>query len=283
MSTFRLTSCLLLFTVFGCQTEPETLLPQGTSPSNAQRIAATIPATNLRLKQMVASGNNGGLGPLFTTTYFTYGQGRNLQKAVVPEPSPGVSGLTYEYTYDPQGRLSAYRMLSAKPNDAGIIGKQSTFSFGNRTVEETFAQVRVDGQLLPPYLEPNLLTIYRFNEQGQITEQIQEGILRFGSETRQRFVYTYENGNVVKQTMLNAADQVEFTISYEYDDKVNPYYQWTYLPDPVLYSSRNNIVSTRVNNNQPQRRAYTYNEQGLPLTQTYVSSGAVLNYEYETY
>jgi len=282
MFAYRLTGGLLLLAVMGCQTESETLSPQEALPSSLLRTTTTMP-TNVRLKQIVASGNNGGLGMLFTTNYFTYNQAGKLQKAVIPEPSPGVKAQTYEYTYDQQGRLSTYRLLSAEPNYASTIGQQSTFTYGDSTVEESFARVQVDGQLLPPYLEPNLRTLYRFDEQGQITEQIQEGILRYGSETRQRFVYTYANGNVVKQTMLNAADQVEFTISYEYDDKVNPFYGRTSLLDPIAYGSRNNIISARVNNGQPIRREYTYNEQGLPLTQTFVSSGAVLNYEYETF
>ncbi|GGC12795.1 hypothetical protein GCM10011325_44560 [Dyadobacter sediminis] len=229
---------------------------------------------------MLVSGNNGGLGPMFTTTYFKYNPNNQLEKATAPT-STMAGKLTYEYIYDQQGRLSVYRVLNENPNNEGSIGVQSTFTRSSGKIVQAYARVQASGQLLPPYLEPNLKTTYRINGQGQIIEQIQEGIVRYGSETSQRLVYTYENGNVVKQKMVNAQSQTEFTITYKYDNKVNPFYQKSYLFDPALHCSRNNVVSAQFNSNPPQLRKYTYNAQGLPLTQTYVSTGAVLSYVYE--
>ncbi|KAA6438547.1 hypothetical protein FEM33_17860 [Dyadobacter flavalbus] len=275
--TYRLLSCLLLLTALGCQKENGTVMPDQEASSSS---TARVSTTNLRLKQMLVSGNNGGLGPMFTTTYFQYNQGNQLEKATAPTNTMA-GKLTYEYTYDQQGRLSVYRVLNENSNNEGYVGTQSNFTRSTGKIVQSYARVQANGQLLPPYLEPNLKTTYHINGQGQIIEQIQEGIIRYGSETSQRVVYTYENGNVVRQKMVNAQGQTEFTISYKYDDKVNPFYQKSYLFDPALHCSRNNVVSTQFNNNSPQLRKYTYNTQGLPITQTYVSTGAVLKYVYE--
>ncbi len=279
---YRLISGCLLLGAFGCQPQSESPSPRQLAPSSKQTTASSS-ATNLRLKQIVASGNNGGLGPFFTTTYFSYEQGRMLRKAIIPAPSPGADGLTNEYTYDQQGQLSTYQVRYARPIGDGSVAQLNLFSFANNTIAQSYARLGADGQRIPITQEPNARNIYRLNEQGQITEHIMEGIIRFGQETRARYVYSYENGNIVKAAYLNGDDQVEFTIRYQYDDKVNPFYKWIYIPDPVLYSSHNNIISTQINNNTPSWRKYTYNEQGLPLTQTYVSQGAVLQYDYESY
>lgn len=280
MHAHRLLICLSLATAVGCQSGNETIAPETVSSADALRAGAT--ASNLRLKQMIATGNNGGLGPAFTDTYFTYTEGRRLQKVTVPTNTMA-GKLMYEFTYDGQGRVVSSRTLNENPNYAGIIGAQSNFTFGDGVVEEKMFHVMVDGRVVASDAEPNLKITYRFNAEGQMTEQIHEGIVRFGNETSQRFTYTYENGNMVKLTALDAFGQVEFTISYAYDDKVNPFYQLRYLTDPILYCSRNNVISAKVNDNEPVRKEYTYNEQGLPLTQTYVSTGAVLSYEYETF
>lgn len=280
MFAHRLTICLLIMAALGCQTGSEIIPPNEASSLRSQHTA--VATENLRLKQMLVTGESAGLGPMFTNTYYTYSQGRQLTKVVMPTNTMA-GAWTYLYTYDPQNRIRSYQMLREKPTNNGNIGQQVNYSYINEEILETSVQVQTDGQLSPNPVEPNLRTFYRFNDQGQITELTQEGVVRFGGETTQRFLYTYENGNIVKLTMINAENQVEFTITYEYDDKVNPFYQWTHMPYSELSYSRNNIVSSRVNNNEPQRREYTYNEQGLPLTQKYVSTGAVLTYEYESF
>lgn len=280
MHAHRLLICLSLATAVGCQSGHDVITPETVSSADARRTDAT--ASNLRLKQTIASGTNGGLGLVFTDAYFTYIQGRRLEKVTVPTNTMA-GKLMYEFTYDDQGRVVSSRTLNENPNYAGIIGAQSNFTFGEGVVEERMFHVMVDGRVVASDAEPNLKITYRFNAEGQMTEQIQEGIIRFGNETSQRFTYTYENGNLVKLTAMDAFGQVEFTITYTYDDKVNPFYQLRYLTDPILYCSRNNVVSAKVNDNEPVRKAYTYNEQGLPLTQTYVSTGAVLAYEYESF
>lgn len=78
--------------------------------------------------------------------------------------------------------------------------------------------------------------------------------------------------------MLDAFDNIKFTITYEYDDKINPFYQMNYLSDPVIYCSRNNVISSQVNDKAPSRREFAYNEQGLQL-KTDVYGGSVLTYE----
>jgi len=280
MFAHRLTTYLLVLAALGCQTESETISPSEVSSFDTQQ--TSVMAENVRLKQMIVTGENGGLGPMFTTAYFTYSQGHELSKVVIPS-STMAGSWTYLYTYDEQDRIKSYRMLREHPTNNGNMGQQVNYSYNNGEILETSVQVQTDGQLIPYSIEPNLRTFYHFNDQGQVTELFQEGVVRFGAETSQRVLYTYENGNIVKVTMINGENQVESVITYEYDDKVNPFYKGTHMPYSELNSSRNNIVSAQVNDNEPQRKEYTYNEQGLPLTQKYVSTGAVLTYEYESF
>jgi len=253
------------------------------SPVSGQAAATTpTPAANFRIKKMVVDGYSGGLGPLFVTTYFDYIQGRTLKQAVIPPTSPNAPELTNEYSYDQQGRLDSYRVRYGRPNGDGSTGELNTFTFGDNTVEQSFARIQADGQKMPS-LESNARDIYRTNAEGQIIEWVQEGIIRYGQPTRARYVYTYENGNVVKATYLDANDRVEFTLNYEYDDKQNPFYGWMYTFSPVLRNSRNNVVSVQVNTGAPSKTEYTYNAAGLPLTKKDVTKGAVLTYEYEAF
>lgn len=273
---------LLLLSAFGCQTESVTVPPNVTSPPASRQIATTTPTANFRLKKMVVNGNNGGFGPLFVTTHFDYLQERTLKQAIIPPTSVNAPELTNEYSYDQQGRLDSYRVRYGQPNGDGSVGELNTFTFRDNTVEQSFARLRADGQKMPS-LESNARDIYRTNAEGQITEWIQEGIIRYGQLTRARYVYTYENGNILKATYLDANDRVEFTLNYQYDDKQNPFYGWMYTFNPVLRSSRNNVVSVQVNNGTPSKTEYTYNADGLPLTKKDVTNGAVLTYEYEPF
>lgn len=231
---------------------------------------------------MVVDGYSGGLGPLFVTTYFEYLQGRTLKQAVIPPTSANAPQLTNEYSYDLQGRLDSYRVRYGQANGDGSVGELNTFNFTDNTVEQSFARLGADGQKMSS-LESNARDIYRTNTEGQITEWIQEGIIRYGQLTRARYVYTYENGNIVKAIYLDANDRVEFTLNYQYDDKQNPFYGWMYTFNPVLRSSKNNVVSVQVDNSTPSRTAYTYNADGLPLTKKDSTKGTVLTYEYEPF
>lgn len=274
---------LLLLSAFGCQTESVTVSPTAVSSPTPPTVAATpASAANFRIKKMVVDGYTAGLGPLFVTTYFDYIQGRTLKQAVIPPTSPNATELTNEYSYDNQGRLDSYRVRYARPNLDGSVGELNTFTFKENTVEQSFARLQADGQKMPS-LESNARDIYRTNAGGQITEWVQEGIIRYGQLTRARYVYTYENGNVVKATYLDANDRVEFTLNYQYDDKQNPFYGWMYTLSPVLRSSKNNVVSAQIDNGTPLKTEYTYNANGLPLTKKDVTKGTVLTYEYEAF
>lgn len=273
----RLTTCLLLLTVLACQKEDEVLSPKGLA-SNPDRTATT----NLRLKQMLVSGNNNGLGPMFVNTYFTYTQGRNLEKVTIPTQTyAGVT--TYLYTYDEQGRMTASRYLRETPDNNNFRGSQSNYKYTDSTIIETALRVDAEGNLSPYPTEPNYKITYRLNSEGLVYEELEEGAVVWGSETTLLRRYTYENGNIVKVETTDANGQSVSTLYYEYDDKVNPFYKWTYMFNAVLHCSRNNIVSARTSQSQPQRTEYTYNEQGLPLTKKNVTQGAVLTYDYETF
>lgn len=272
MFTHRLiTGCWMLLAVMGCQVESDPISPERTAAAMA----------NVRLKGIVASGDNGGLGPGFVTTNYEYDQQDNLIRAIVPETGTMSGTQTSEFYYDPQGRLTKYRILNEVPNYLGIVGAQSDFTYTDTTTHRSWLAVYTDGQLQVDTGEPNARETYRYDDQGRVVYLLQEGIIRFGSETSQSFEYVYENGNVVKVITRDGFNQIEFTTHYEYDDKINPYYKKSTILGPVVNGSKNNVISSRINDNTPQRKEYTYNDQGLPLTQTYVSQGAVLRYEYE--
>ncbi|WP_139361687.1 hypothetical protein [Spirosoma sp. 209] len=284
MRFYSFVTSLLLLATWGCQQESVTVSPDAASLDARSPTAATKPAAaqNFRLKQLFVEGYAGGLGPYFVTTHFEYNEGRALKRAIIPPTSAAAPELTNEYTYDQQGRVVSYFVRYSRPNGDGSVGELNTFTFGDNRIEQSFARQLADGQKLPT-AETNPRHIYRTNADGQMTEWIQEGIIRYGKPTRARYVYTYENGNITRATYLDANDKAEFTISYEYDDKPNPFYRWMYTIDPVLYNSRNNVVSTQVNESAPSRTEYTYTDSGLPATKKDVTKGAVLTYEYETY
>ncbi|GAB3756461.1 hypothetical protein GCM10028817_26590 [Spirosoma pomorum] len=242
----------------------------------------TSPATNLRLTQMVVTGDNGGLGPFWVTTRFTYKKDRLLQRAIYSPNSPNPSQLTLDYNYDQQDRVSSYLVQYEKPYDDGNTGERHSFTYKENGFEYKSVRIKADGQPLASQSN-NLLDIYLTNQAGQVTEWIQEGIIRYGRPTRARYVYTYENGNIVKASYLNGDDKEEFSISYQYDDKVNPFYGWMYAIDPVLRYSRNNIVQSQVSQAPVRKNEYTYNEQGFPLTKKEDSKGALMTYTYESF
>jgi hypothetical protein len=283
MFSFRSISSLLLLALLGCQTESITPSSRDESATVPQPQAVTSPATNLRLTQMVVTGNNSGMGPFWVTTRFTYKKDRLLQQAVYSPNSPNPSSqLTLEYNYDQQDRVSSYLVRYEQPLDDGNTGERHTFNYKENSFEYKFVRINADGQPLPSQVN-NLLDIYLTNQAGQVTEWIQEGIIRYGRPTRARYVYTYENGNIVKASYVNGEDKEEFSINYQYDDKVNPFYGWMYAVDPVLRNSRNNIVQSQVSQAPVQKNEYTYNEQGFPLTKKDVSQGAVMTYTYESF
>jgi hypothetical protein len=270
-----ISSLFLLLAAWGCQTESVLLSPQETTITTQQE-------TRLRLKQMVVNGDNGGLGPYYVTTRFAYKQDRLLKQAVFSPNSPNPAESTYEYSYDQQGRVSSYLVNYEKSLDNGNTGERHTFNYQENSFEYKAVRVGSDGQPLPSQVN-NQLDIYRTNQDGQLVEWIQEGIIRYDRPTRARYVYSYANGNIIKATYLNGDNKEEFTVRYEYDDKLNPFYEWMYTIDPVLRYSRNNVVSAQINNSTPFKTEYTYNEQGLPLTKKDVTKGAVLTYEYESF
>ncbi|WP_439555806.1 hypothetical protein, partial [Dyadobacter sp.] len=190
---------------------------------------------------------------------------------------------SYLYTYDELGRVTASRYLRESPDDNNFRGSQANYKYTDSTIVETALRVDAEGNLSPYPTEPNYKVTYRLNAEGLVYEEFVEGTVIWGGETTLLSKYTYENGNVVKVETTDAYGQVVSTLYYEYDDKVNPFYKWTYMYNPVLHCSRNNIISVRTSQSQPQRTEYTYNEQGLPLTKKNVSSGAVLTYEWENF
>ncbi|GAB2516706.1 hypothetical protein GCM10027085_03320 [Spirosoma aerophilum] len=234
------------------------------------------------MTQMVVSGDNGGLGPFWVTTRFTYKKDRLLQQAVYSPDSPNNSQLTLNYSYDQQDRVSAFLVQYEQTGEDGNTGERHTFDYKENRFEYKFVRIKADGQPLPSQLN-NQVDVYLTNQDGQVTEWIQEGIIRYGNPTRARYVYTYENGNIVKASYLNGNDKEEFHISYQYDDKVNPFYGWMYAIDPVLRCSRNNIVQSQVSQAPIRKNAYTYNEQGYPITKKEDSKGAVMEYSYESF
>lgn len=283
MNGYQVILGLLSLFAIGCQQGTDAVAPALAATTSISSSTATAPATtaNVRLKQMTVQGDNGGLGPYFINTRFSYKQGHLLSQVIIPPTSPNATELTNECTYDEQGRLSSYRVRYGQANSDGSVGELTTYTFGDGFIEQKTARFQANGQPLPS--QTNERNIYRLNAQGQVTEWQQEGIIRYGIPTRARYVYTYENGNIVKAAYLNASDQTEFTINYQYDDKVNPFYKWSYSFDPVLYSSRNNSISAQVDQGTVYRTEYTYTEQGLPRTKKDVAKGAVLSYEYESF
>ena len=276
---------LLMLTAFACQRESESIEPStSTTPAALpQEPVLAPPATAIfRLKQTVVTGNTSGLGPSYQTIRFNYLQGRALRQAFIPPNSPNPSESPNEYSYDEQGRVSFYLVRYAQPKSDGNTGERHTFTYGQTSFEYAFQRIGADGQGLPNQVNTER-NIYRTNPDGQLTQWLQEGIIRYDRPTRARYEYSYENGNIVKADYINGDEQIEFTIRYQYDDKVNPYYEWMFTIDPVQRYSRNNVTSAQVNASTPYKTEYTYNEYGLPLTKKDVANGAVLTYEYEAY
>lgn len=280
MRIHRFTTCLLMIAAWGCQTDSETILPADASAKSQQE--ATEPATNLRIRQMLVTGDNGGLGPLFTNTYFTYAKGRELDKVTIPTDTYAGQGTSI-YTYDKQGRVTVIRSLREYPTDNGVKGYQTNYKYTDSTIVKTSSLVDTEGNLLVNSLSPNAKVTYRLNNEGLVYEEFEEGKIIWGSETTELRRHTYENGNIVKTTALDPQGQIVVTYYYEYDDKINPFYKWSYMLSPSLTCSRNNAVSWRTSKSAPQRTEYTYNEQGLPLTEKNLTKGAVLTYDYETF
>jgi len=282
MHIHRFTICLMLLAAWGCQTDSETILPGEASSANGPQGATEIPATNLRIKQMLVTGNNGGLGPMFVNTYFTYAKGRELENVTIPTDT--YAGLnTRLYTYDEQGRITVSRSLRENPTNNGIRGYQTNYHYTDSTIVQTDFQVDIEGNLSVNPQAPNYKVTYRLNNEGLVFEEFEEGTIIWGSETTELRRHTYENGNIVKTTTLDAYGQVVSTFYYEYDNKVNPFYKWSHMYSPTLTCSRNNVIGWRTGRSEPQRNEYTYNEHGLPLTKKNVTQGAVLTYDYETF
>lgn len=98
--------------------------------------------------------------------------------------------------------------------------------------------------------------------------------------------YSYLNGNITKEGNQSCGRCSLSTITYQFDDKPNPFYG---LIGPgiteVRRSSRNNVVrSFYAFAPQPDQEtllSYEYNAQGYPTKAT--SSGGEVRFEYKRY
>ncbi|MFD2569950.1 hypothetical protein ACFSUS_04845 [Spirosoma soli] len=218
---------------------------------------------------------------------------------------PGSAGTT-EFFYDAQGREASFVSGDYK----GI------FEYANTNRIQRFFFIIPGGSFPGEY---NLFTYNSANPEGGVNvltstlRAIINGDYIKGDERRNYTLYpivnqkgqfsevpvnspfgvtsdlTYAGNNLIQKITRPLRAGLTTNVTYEYDDKANPFYGLIGLEGvsgiPSLYN-RNNVtkVTTEVQGNPTPQivvTQYEYNAQGLPTKAT--TGGGEIRFEYETY
>ncbi|MBT1687092.1 DUF5018 domain-containing protein [Dawidia soli] len=107
--------------------------------------------------------------------------------------------------------------------------------------------------------------------------------LKDGDSRTDSAVFTYTNDNITQVDGYSTGEEVVWSETMEYDDKPNPYAQvgftgWDYEYMNPYSLSKNNVTVFIYNDwefeNVTETAAYTYNEEGLPLTRSFDGAAA---------
>ncbi|TWR31563.1 hypothetical protein FPZ43_03565 [Mucilaginibacter pallidiroseus] len=92
-------------------------------------------------------------------------------------------------------------------------------------------------------------------------------------QTGNNTVYTFANSNITETKTYNSTGTLLSSDTYQYDDRLNPYYkQYGYLYSSLAYSKANIVKAIHrdyvVNTVTTLNYTYTYNKSNQPITQT---------------
>jgi hypothetical protein len=170
------------------------------------------------------------------------------------------------------GYRSEFVYANGKPNRINNFSgdemvSYTIFTYGTNTITETYYSQYTDFEAEHYYL-------YHLDG-GRITSWGYHSILQGGARLDSA-VFTYTNDNITQMDGYGDGEDVEWSNTFEYDDKINPYAQVGFSGDDDEYFnnltlSKNNV--TRAINKDGDDEdvvvLYTYNEHDLPQTRTF--------------
>ncbi len=220
--------------------------------------------SRMRLK----TTNNINFGGFPFSTEYNYDASNRVTSFTTSIGSKGV------YQYDEQGR---YKLFDYYPKASDERYAEETYFVYNTSDNNFLANT---GILRNGFFEGTRESFsYRLDADRRVLGF--NGFPQGGVYTGESYFYT--GGNITKVDYV--AGRVITSITYEYDDKPNPYYGLI-APDigATRRFSRNNVTKI-IDRDGVVTGEYTYeyNAQGLPIKQKEKNGPGVVEYTYESY
>jgi YD repeat-containing protein len=215
-----------------------------------------------------------------------YGYGTDKKLVSVKQYTPGSSlpTRTEDYAYDAQGRLERVDVTTAIGNI--LTRSQQALSYNAAGKIETMNTAQVVGTSTVPTSQ----NTFEYDGSGRVTRVNLRGANGNGGYTLSSYdTYTYDGrGNVSKIESFLGNNQTLSRLSYEYDDKPNPFRAVGRLQFSAAFLSPNNATRekyeylnafTGPSPNYDRALNYQYNAAGYPTQVT--QDGIVSKYQYE--
>lgn len=195
----------------------------------------------------------------------TYNTDHQVARVVYREVDEEDTDYHSEFEYT-NGKRSRVNVIS---NDEVVA--YTTFTYTAETIVESYFGSEREGEL-------TLENFYIYHlTNGRVTSWAYYNTFDNEEGTRlDSAAFTYTNDNVTRMDGYGSGEELQWHILFEYDDKTNVYALTGlngdgdgYLTDPLVLSKNNQTRAERLGSSQRvEEIAYTYNEQGLPLTQS---------------